>query len=537
MASTTFVDKVTTILASWLNEVNAHVWADTPASGSYVHSGDKISYVPSGTGAVTTNLQDKLKNTIPSVFDFMTPNEIANVSGLVGTTDVTAKLQAAIAAHPTILFPRGKYLVSGNNVLDVAAGSAWLMEGAEFLHTTSTQTTIRANTVDDWGILGEFKITGSGSTSGSAAGLSVLSCNRWRVENPTFNTVRGYGFYIEGGSASGSLRGDQGVILNPVCLSTYIGGNIETTAGAEYNTIIAPMITGCTTGMVVKGGNNTVVGGNIVDNTDGISLAAGGNHGHGMFQGVNINHNTQYNVRALNVTNGYDFNDCHLYGNGSGSGAIYLSNCKGIVFNGGHLDCWIYNDSGANSSWNYARNMYAPGTYTVKVTDTGAGKEQFIMLGLTGPGSLDSGINISDPSEVYVHARRLTTQSLTSSSPSDLIFNDVQTNGDRRNCYNETTGIFTVPTGQTGQYRIFVSVAFGGTTITPNYCDVNINSGGQYRAVPLSNYSTSLITGSGTFDVFLTDGNTVKCVANISGTSPVFGSTTYQSTFTVEKIS
>jgi hypothetical protein len=437
----------------------------------------------------------------------------------------------------SLKFPRGKYLVSGEAPLTMRAGGLWVMEGAEFLHTTSTESTIKADTIDDWNILGAFTITGSASTAGTAKGVYAKGCNRWRVEKPTFKTIRGYGLYIEGGTPSGTYRGDQGYIENPVALQCYIGMDVETGAGAEYCVINNPMITGCTTGAVIKGGNTVVVGGNITDNNDNLSLAAGGNHGHGIFSGTNINHGVQYNVRALNVVNGYSFEGCHLYGNGSGSGAIYLSNCKGIVFSSGYLDCWIYNDSGADSGWNYAKNMYCPGSYTVKVTDTGAGKEQFIALGLTGPGSLDGGLNISDPSEVYVHARRITTQSLTSSSASILVFNDVQTNGDRRQAYDSATGTFTVPVEQGGQYRIFVCVVFAGTAITPNYCDVNVNSGAEFNNVPLVNIGTGFISGALTTDVFLNAGETIEIIGNISGTSPVFGSVAYKSCLSIEKIS
>ena len=40
--------------------------------------GDDVSYLPAGTGAVATTVQSKLRETV-SVFDFMTPEQIADV--------------------------------------------------------------------------------------------------------------------------------------------------------------------------------------------------------------------------------------------------------------------------------------------------------------------------------------------------------------------------------------------------------------------------------------------------------------------------
>ena len=69
-----------------------------------------MPYVPSGTGAVTTTVQAKLRQTV-SVKDFGAVGD--------GVTDDTAAIQAAIDSFPanggTIYLPIGTYLISTLN--------------------------------------------------------------------------------------------------------------------------------------------------------------------------------------------------------------------------------------------------------------------------------------------------------------------------------------------------------------------------------------------------------------------------------------
>lgn len=77
----------------------------------------QVTYTPAGTGAVTTTVQAKLRQTV-SVFDFMTTAQITNVQSNVGSLDVTAPVNNAITAVRAagggeVYFPPGTYLLNG----------------------------------------------------------------------------------------------------------------------------------------------------------------------------------------------------------------------------------------------------------------------------------------------------------------------------------------------------------------------------------------------------------------------------------------
>ena len=79
----------TTITSEWLNEINDHVWNDTPVQGIILHAANKIGFVQSGTGAVASTVQDKLREFV-SVKDFGAVGD--------GVTDDTGAMLAFAAA-------------------------------------------------------------------------------------------------------------------------------------------------------------------------------------------------------------------------------------------------------------------------------------------------------------------------------------------------------------------------------------------------------------------------------------------------------
>ena len=86
MSSTVFIDKHTIIEASWLNDVNTVVYATVPALSTPAGS-TNVGYLPAGSGAVPTDVQTKLRESV-SALDF-------------GTTYTQATIQAALTSYGT----------------------------------------------------------------------------------------------------------------------------------------------------------------------------------------------------------------------------------------------------------------------------------------------------------------------------------------------------------------------------------------------------------------------------------------------------
>lgn len=80
----------------------------------------QVDYTQGDTGSQTRTVESKLQDTV-SVFDFMTPAQVAGVKAGTFLVDVTAAIAAAIASPAReIYFPQGGYLVSDGGSGDPA---------------------------------------------------------------------------------------------------------------------------------------------------------------------------------------------------------------------------------------------------------------------------------------------------------------------------------------------------------------------------------------------------------------------------------
>jgi hypothetical protein len=89
-------------------------------------SADRVAYVEGGTSSTTRTLTSKLQESV-SVFDFMTPAQIADVKAGTLLLDVTAPIAAAIAAADEIYFPEGAYYVSNDGT--ATSGAIQVLNG------------------------------------------------------------------------------------------------------------------------------------------------------------------------------------------------------------------------------------------------------------------------------------------------------------------------------------------------------------------------------------------------------------------------
>lgn len=467
-----------------------------------------------------------------------------------GTADMTVAFQRAALTSLSPYAPADSYLITGS--IPLRANQHWNLKGARI---NITGTVLHAFTVaagiNDWSISGGTVIGdngAAGATSGSAAGVAIIDSMRWRVENFTAKNIRGYGILVQPGSSTSS-RAEHGQIINPQMTACYRGIEIQPGTGAEYVSISNPQITRCNRGIVGTAGNlSGGGGGSVSDNTDGVYIGSGSNHGHGQIVGWAINHNTQYNVHCDNVTNGFSFIGCNIYGlAGDGTSAIFLDQCKGVLFDGGEMDCDLYNYKGASSGLNVIRGMYCPGSYGLKrLPGTNNGHDELLVFDCWGAGTISpasdaldvAGISMNDPAWLFVSANRAaaSTQSLTSGVAADLIFNTEVS--DRRGAYDNATGITTIPAAQGGFYRIQGDLVFSGTgmSATASYVELKIGSTAHRLFAP-SIFSTTKLVIPVHSIIYLNAADTVKLTAVITGTTPVHGDPTYISALTVERLS
>lgn len=140
MASTNFIDGQTPILASWLNDVDAVVYANDDLAGNLAASSGSslVGFIQAGAGAVATTVQSKLREWV-SVFDFMTSAQIADVRSGAATvnvaTAVTNAINYCLARSNRLYFPEGAYLITGGVSINNTVVTGWStleIEGESF---------------------------------------------------------------------------------------------------------------------------------------------------------------------------------------------------------------------------------------------------------------------------------------------------------------------------------------------------------------------------------------------------------------------
>ena len=144
IVSTNYIETSSTIVTftSGLNVGDVVDFITAISTSTSATSAANISYNEGGTGAVTTNVQAKLQQTV-SVKDFGAVGD--------GTTDDTAAIQAAINASSIngaiLYFPAGTYKVSSTSLNALTGLSNVKLQGVKgattiFLTSTSTTTAI-----------------------------------------------------------------------------------------------------------------------------------------------------------------------------------------------------------------------------------------------------------------------------------------------------------------------------------------------------------------------------------------------------------
>ena len=182
-----------------------------------------MPFVPAGTGAVTTTIQAKLRETV-SVKDYGAKGD--------GTNDDTAAFAAAVAALPaaggTVLIPASSsfYKITGP-ISDAGKSVCFQMDaGATIKPSVDTDVfrlTFRYSSVVGWGTI-DGSLVGSGSGSGVVVGYGGANAFHVQVQCVIY-AMRGWG-----------IKWEQGAFLTTDCLiSQCVAGGILCTANYDDN--------------------------------------------------------------------------------------------------------------------------------------------------------------------------------------------------------------------------------------------------------------------------------------------------------------
>lgn len=255
------------------------------------------------------------------------------------TSALTQAFDAARKHSGVLIIPKGVYLVGGQ--LGVGSGMIIKSDGAVLVHTKPSGVLLSASSADDWSLEGPLTLAGTRKAKGAQGtevGMLISGCNRFIVEKLTVRDFSGKGLLLDGGHPSRAARGDSGKFAFVSLINNGLGLELaaDTKYSAEYNLFTLISFSGNDVAARIVAGNNVISTSNLVDNTGGVQLAAGLNHGHGIISSSNINHNVDFNIRANGVTNGFTFDGDHAYG-----GPVILEQSNGIEFPGSVVESQI----------------------------------------------------------------------------------------------------------------------------------------------------------------------------------------------------
>jgi hypothetical protein len=182
-----------------------------------------MPYVPAGTGAVTTTVQAKLRQTV-SVKDFGAVGD--------GTTDDTAAIQAAVASLPsgggTVLIPStASYYKITSPILDSGKRVKFVLEGGATIKPSVDTDVFRItgvlSSVEGGGTI-DGGLVASGNGNGVVVGYGGANSSHVKVECVIKN-MRGWGIVWEQGA----------FLTTDVLIATCVGGGILCTENYDDN--------------------------------------------------------------------------------------------------------------------------------------------------------------------------------------------------------------------------------------------------------------------------------------------------------------
>jgi hypothetical protein len=154
-------------------------FTSTQQQGAGVTNASQITYVPAGTGAIPTNVQAKLRESV-SVLDFG-----ADPTGVIDSSDAVQAAVDSLATNPgTILFPAGTYKIAGK--VSCYTGQNFISEGASLDVSTYNGIFLSYNEADTFDftnyypptLMQGFKVLGKVSTVSPNTNFVFTKINR-----------------------------------------------------------------------------------------------------------------------------------------------------------------------------------------------------------------------------------------------------------------------------------------------------------------------------------------------------------------------
>ena len=276
---------------------------------------------------------------VPSVFLATSYGWSASASGTENATAIRAALAAASAYGGGIVFmPAGTFALDPGAGTPINIPAKCALEGAGMGRTiiTTTRNDRHFEAAGDSVRLAHFEMQGNGggaqeairSFSGGASAWSYFECESVRLRS--FGL---YGFWIAlQGTALNGAR-----LLRCEAYNCVQGFRLQT----EYTTCVDCVAKDNTTGVTMVSGNLSWVGGEVISNTTGFDVLAGGNDSHSTVSGSKVNHNSTTFAFAA-IVNGFVVDGCQLFEGthtfANTASMVRYSNCElaptAMTFNG-----------------------------------------------------------------------------------------------------------------------------------------------------------------------------------------------------------
>lgn len=273
-----------------------------------------------------------------------------------------AQIAAAVLVGHSQIAELGQknYLVNPGASIAVQAGTTVVGGGNKSLVTTTANLSLFTVTGDNV-YLGRFAVTGNG-VGGAQDAIDVGTFpagpgfENTILEDLTITSMGTAGIFLAGGGDTfqhGPLI--QGCTINN-CGFAGIWNFFE------YSRVNACSLKGNNIGIRIQGGNEIIVGTTITNGTIGVQIIGGGNDGHGVIDGCEINHNTKNIDCFNNLAHGMRISDCEIFGIGT---SISLVSSRAVRFIGCDIDVDDYFFDGSQETILQNNNFLGAGTNTI----------------------------------------------------------------------------------------------------------------------------------------------------------------------------